>query len=91
LRRKAATPSTAKPSKEIVEPPSGTLYTVGPAWTVRPALTGWTRKTAVAATKKSKSLNEDFMHDKAALSIPMSLRGYMHLKDRKGCKEYQKS
>jgi hypothetical protein len=40
---------------------------VGPAWTVRSALAGWTRENAATAAKMSKSLGEDFMHDGSSI------------------------
>ena len=63
MRRKAAAPSKARLSREIVEPLSGTFATVGPAWTTWFALAGWTTKNAVIAVKVSKSVSEDFIPD----------------------------
>jgi hypothetical protein len=63
FRRKAATPSKAKPSREIVEPPSGTRFVVGRPEGARFAATGWARENAAAAAKASKSLDTVFMSD----------------------------
>ena len=75
MHRTAAEPSKAQPSREIVEPPSGTCSTwEGPAWTMGSALIGWTRESAAAAAKMSKSLSEDFMHlEIAAYQVPIEL------------------
>jgi hypothetical protein len=90
LRRKAATPSKAKPSSEIVAPPSGTATAVGPAWTLRSALTGWTRQNALAA-KTSKSLSEDFIRRKSSIKhagFNKMLHSPEHLKDVEICQQY---
>lgn len=69
----------------MVEPASGTLTTVGPAWTTRSAFRGRAKATLVAAVKTSKRVNEGFMDVKRAanmpaLRIPHDPRGEMVVK-----------
>ena len=61
FRRNAATLSRARPRRDMVEPASGTLTAVGPAWTTRSAFTGKARAKVVAAVRTSRRVNEDFI------------------------------
>ena len=63
MRRKAAKPSKAQPSRETVEPPSGTLTVVGRPEGARFASTDWARENAATAAKASKSLDRVLMSD----------------------------